>query len=51
MTQTGDGYGKKRILVVDDAAIILSRIWDALRNDYEVTMVNSRLEISGTGEH
>ena len=41
MTQTGDGYGKKRILVVDDAAIILSRIWDALRNDYEVTMVNS----------
>ena len=37
MTQTGDGYGKKRILVVDDAAIILSRIWDALRNDYERT--------------
>ena len=41
MTQTGDGYGKKRILVVDDAAIILSRIWDALRNDYEVTTINS----------
>ena len=31
----------ERILVVDDAAIILSRIWDALRNDYEVTTINS----------
>ncbi len=41
MTQTRGGYGKKCILAVDDAAIILSRIWDALRNDYEVTTVNS----------
>ena len=41
MTQTRGGYGKKCILTVDDAAIILSRIWDALRNDYEVTTVNS----------
>ena len=40
MTQTRRGYAK-RILAVDDAAIILSRIWDALRNDYEVTTVNS----------
>ncbi len=41
MTQTRGGYGKKCILAVDDAAIILSRIWDALRNDYEVTTINS----------
>ena len=41
MTHTRGGYGKKCILAVDDAAIILSRIWDALRNDYEVTTINS----------
>lgn len=32
---------KKRILAVDDSAIILTRISDILRNDYEVILVNS----------
>lgn len=41
MTQTRGGNARKSILAVDDAAIILSRIWDALRNDFEVTTVNS----------
>lgn len=32
---------KKRILAVDDSAIVLNRIADILRNDYEVIPVNS----------
>lgn len=41
MSQTGDGDFKKRILAVDDAAIILTRISNALQSDYEVITVNS----------
>ena len=41
MSQTGDGDSKQRILAVDDAAIILTRITNALQNDYEVITVNS----------
>lgn len=44
MSQTEEGvFGApmKRILAVDDTAIILTRITDALRNDYEVTTINS----------
>lgn len=41
MMQSRGGYSKKCILVVDDAAIILSRIADTLRNDYDVITVNS----------
>lgn len=37
----GAGYGKKRILAVDDAAFTLSRIRDALENHYEMVTVNS----------
>lgn len=33
--------GKKRILAVDDNAIVLSRIESTLSNDYEVVTVNS----------
>ena len=33
--------GKKRVLAVDDAAIILSRITDALGKHYDVVTVNS----------
>ena len=41
MSQIGDGDSKQRILAVDDAAIILTRITNALQNDYEVITVNS----------
>lgn len=41
MNQTRDGHSKKRILAVDDAAITLSRISDALWKDYDVITVNS----------
>lgn len=44
MSQTEEGVldaSMKRILAVDDTAIILTRIMDALRNDYEVITVNS----------
>lgn len=41
MSQSGGGNGKKRILAVDDTAIVLTRIFDALQNDYEVITVNS----------
>ena len=33
MSQIGDGDSKQRILAVDDAAIILTRITNALQND------------------
>ena len=36
-----DEYAKKRILAVDDAAIILSRISDTLGKYYDVITVNS----------
>lgn len=35
------GYGRKRILAVDDAAFTLSRITDALGKHYEMVTVNS----------
>lgn len=41
MTRAGTEYGKKCILAVDDAAIILSRITDALGEHYNVVTVNS----------
>jgi DNA-binding response OmpR family regulator len=41
MSQTEGGDAKKRILAVDDAAIILTRITNTLQNDYEVITVNS----------
>ena len=44
MSQTEEGVFSapmKHILAVDDTAIILTRIMDALRNDYEVTTINS----------
>lgn len=44
MSQTEDGVfnaSVKRILAVDDTAIILTRITDALRNEYEVVTANS----------
>lgn len=34
-------HSKKCILAVDDTAIVLTRISDALRNDYEVITANS----------
>lgn len=37
----GAGYGRKRILAVDDAAFTLSRITDALGKHYEMVTVNS----------
>lgn len=37
----GAGYGRKRILAVDDAAFTLSRITDALGKYYEMITVNS----------
>lgn len=37
----GAGYGRKRILAVDDAAFTLSRITDALGKHYEMITVNS----------
>lgn len=39
----GARYGRKRILAVDDAAFILSRIRDALGDHYDMTTVNSGL--------
>jgi DNA-binding response OmpR family regulator len=41
MNQTGGGDFKKCILVVDDTAIILTRISSALRDEYKVVTVNS----------
>lgn len=41
MIQTQSKNSKKKILVVDDAALILTRISNTLRNDYEVITVNS----------
>lgn len=40
MRQT-EKYSKKRILAVDDSAIVLTRIMDILRDDYDVVLVNS----------
>ena len=41
MMQTKGRASKKCILAVDDAAIVLTRISDTLRNDYDVFTVNS----------
>ncbi len=41
MMEEKDKWPQKRILAVDDAAIILSRITDLLGKDYEVVTVNS----------
>lgn len=41
MSEAQDNNSKKCILAVDDTAIVLTRISDALRNDYEVITVNS----------
>lgn len=41
MSEVQDNNSKKCILAVDDTAIVLTRISDALRNDYEVITVNS----------
>lgn len=41
MNQTEGGRARKCILAVDDTAIVLTRIADTLRNDYEVVTVNS----------
>ena len=41
MSQTESENSKKRILAVDDTAIILTRISNALQEDYEVITVNS----------
>lgn len=41
MSQMGSVGYKKRILAVDDTAIILTRIANTLGNDYEVITVNS----------
>lgn len=41
MSQTAGGNFRKRILVVDDTAIVLTRIFDTLQSDYEVITVNS----------
>ncbi len=41
MSQVEGGDSKKRILAVDDNAIVLSRIEGTLCNDYEVVTVNS----------
>lgn len=41
MSQIRGGASKKRILAVDDAAIVLTRISDTLHNEYEVITVNS----------
>lgn len=41
MNQTEGNVSKKCILAVDDSAIVLSRISDILRNDYELITVNS----------
>ena len=41
MSETGGGDSRKCILAVDDTAIVLTRIADTLRSDYEVITVNS----------
>ena len=41
MSQTQSENARKRILAVDDAAIILSHISQTLQNDYEVITANS----------
>ena len=41
MSQTQSENSRKRILAVDDAAIILSHISQTLQNDYEVITANS----------
>lgn len=41
MNQMKSGISKKRILAVDDTAIVLTRISNTLRDDYEVITVNS----------
>lgn len=41
MIQSENGTTKKRILAVDDTAIILTRISNTLQNDYDVITVNS----------
>lgn len=41
MSQTEGGCSKKCILAVDDTAIILTRISNTLRNDYDVITLNS----------
>ena len=41
MSETERGTSRKRILAVDDTAIILTRISDILRNDFDVITVNS----------
>lgn len=41
MSEAQGNNSKKCILAVDDTAIVLTRISDALRNDYEVITVNS----------
>ena len=41
MSQIEGGESKKRILAVDDNAIVLSRIESTLCNNYEVVTVNS----------
>ena len=43
MNQIRGGASKKRILAVDDAAIVLTRISDTLHNEYEVITVNSEI--------
>ena len=40
MSQTKEGF-KKRILAVDDDIIVLTRLTNILRNDYELVTVNS----------
>lgn len=41
MSQTDGRTSKKRILAVDDTAIVLTRISSTLRTDYDVITVNS----------
>ena len=41
MSETEVGDSRKCILAVDDTAIVLTRIADTLRSDYEVITVNS----------
>ena len=41
MSQTGERGSAKRILAVDDTAIILTRISNTLQNEYDVITVNS----------
>lgn len=41
MSQIGRNTSKKRILAVDDTVIVLTRIANTLRSEYEVVTVNS----------